>query len=187
MIIVIQGGSGSGKSAYAEEKAVALSKESIARHGPALYYLATMRPFDTEAQKKVERHQQMRLGKGFMTIEQPVCIEAAAGQMKAQATVLLECMSNLVANEMFADSVPSGRGEVAARIINGLSAVAKIVEHVIIVTNNIFEDGIIYDEITKQYMDALALVNREICKMADEVTEVVVGIPLSIRQKEGKQ
>ena len=67
MILVI-GGSGSGKSAYAEKVALECQKEK--RH----FYLATMHVFGEEGQKKVERHKRMRAGKGFVTIEQPTDI-----------------------------------------------------------------------------------------------------------------
>ena len=62
MILVI-GGSGSGKSAYAEKVALECQKEK--RH----FYLATMHVFGEEGQKKVERHKRMRAGKGFVTID----------------------------------------------------------------------------------------------------------------------
>ena len=55
MILVI-GGSGSGKSAYAEKVALECQKEK--RH----FYLATMHVFGEEGQKKVERHKRMRAG-----------------------------------------------------------------------------------------------------------------------------
>lgn len=65
MIALVIGGSGSGKSAYAEQMAV-----KAAGNG-SLYYVATMQVYDEEGKKKVERHQKMRAGKGFLTIEQP--------------------------------------------------------------------------------------------------------------------
>ena len=52
MILVI-GGSGSGKSAYAEKVALECQKEK--RH----FYLATMHVFGEEGQKKVERHRKL--------------------------------------------------------------------------------------------------------------------------------
>lgn len=44
-------------------------------------------------------------GKGFATIEQGTHLEEIS--LPKECTALLECMSNLVANEMF---VPEGRG-----------------------------------------------------------------------------
>ena len=92
MILVI-GGSGSGKSAYAEKVALECQKEK--RH----FYLATMHVFGEEGQKKVERHKRMRAGKGFVTIEQPTDIMQCLPALREAGggVVLLECMSNLAA------------------------------------------------------------------------------------------
>ena len=50
MIALVIGGSGSGKSAYAEQMAV-----NAAGNG-SLYYVATMQVYDEEGKKKVEPH-----------------------------------------------------------------------------------------------------------------------------------
>ena len=63
MLILVTGGSGSGKSAFAEQKAVSLAA------GGELVYLATMQVYGEEGKKKVERHRQLRRGKGCETIE----------------------------------------------------------------------------------------------------------------------
>ena len=64
MITLVTGGSGSGKSAYAES--LLSSCEGIR------YYIATMQIYDAEGEKKVERHRKLRAGKGFLTIESPM-------------------------------------------------------------------------------------------------------------------
>lgn len=171
------GGSGSGKSAYAEQTAIRRSKKA------ALFYLATMQVYDAEGERKVARHRKMREGKGFLTIEQPADIAEAIGKIKAvqpapkEATALLECMSNLVANEMF------GAGEAAAsaaaeKIIREVKQLKEYVSELIIVTNQVSEDGIHYDASTMEYIKALGAVNTGLAAMADTVVEVVVGIPV---------
>lgn len=65
-------------------------------------YIATMYPFDEESKKRVKRHQAMRQGKGFDTLECYTGLVRAA--IPEGSTVLLECMSNLVANEMFQEN-----------------------------------------------------------------------------------
>ena len=59
MMILVLGGSASGKSEYAENVAAALGE------GGKKLYLATMRPFGREAGRRIERHRRMRKGKGF--------------------------------------------------------------------------------------------------------------------------
>ena len=65
MVYLIIGGSGSGKSAYAEqlmERFTGVTEK---------YYLATMQIFDEEGEKRKMKHKAARQGKGFLTIEQP--------------------------------------------------------------------------------------------------------------------
>lgn len=202
MIALVIGGSGSGKSAYAEQMAV-----KAAGNG-SLYYVATMQVYDEEGKKKVERHQKMRAGKGFLTIEQPRKLKEAAkkvatekvsagkvsaGKVAAERVpagkiVLLECMSNFVANEMFSEENLSAVMDEAKikqlshEIISGVTALQDSCDILIIVTNQIFEDGIRYDASTMAYIRLLGDVNRQIAEQAEQVIEVVAGIPIFIKK-----
>lgn len=119
MITLIIGGSGSGKSAYAEEYIISLSGERMK------YYIATMQVYDAEGEAKIQRHRMLRKGKGFSTIEQPADIEKAAEKMKQpEGTALLECISNLTANEMFSGDIPETEERVAQKIVRGVAALS---------------------------------------------------------------
>lgn len=191
MILVI-GGSGSGKSAYAEQRAVE------AGSGSSLFYLATMQIYDAEGEKKVARHRKLREGKGFCTIEQPRDIAEAAGKIReagnlapiaggqeasaSKPVALLECMSNLVANEMFPPGEPQRTADmVAEKITREVRLLQEELQELVIVTNNVFEDGIVYDASTMEYNRALGAVNTGLAAMADTVVEVVVGIPVLLK------
>ena len=180
MTILITGGSGSGKSAYAEDIAVSLAAGADIR---SLYYLATMQVYGEEGRKKVERHRILREGKGFETLEQPVNIEEVLKRMKGgPGIVLLECMSNLAANEMFSPDGVKTAGEVADSVCRGIFMLAEKTEYLIIVTNNVFEDGIGYETATKDYMEALGRINERLALLAQEVTEVVAGLPVKWKE-----
>ena len=60
--MMVTGGSGSGKSEFAESLVTGLAD------GPNLY-IATMFPFDEECHKRIARHREMRKDKGFDTLE----------------------------------------------------------------------------------------------------------------------
>lgn len=180
MIVLIEGGSGSGKSAFAEDRVMQLSDSQ--KH--PLYYLATMKVYDEEGRKKVERHRVLRAGKGFQTVEKPEKIEEAAAEIGEDAVVLLECMSNLVANEMFSGESPRNSADVAETVLRGVRILSEKAKHLVIVTNNVFEDGIGYDETTAAYQEALGRVNEGIAAIASEVTEVVVGITVPVKREE---
>lgn len=187
MVILVLGGSGSGKSAYAETAAGRLAG------GMRKYYLATMQAFDEEGQKKIRRHRKLRSGKGFLTVEQPVHILQAAEQMESgEKTALLECMSNLAANEMFGEPVNGDERfrapeEVSRRILKQVGELQKQLAHFVIVSNNVSEDGILYDEGTMNYLKALGIINQGLAAMADTVVEVVVGIPVVLKGSEGQK
>ena len=198
MIKLVYGGSGSGKSSFAENLAVSTKAERK-------YYVATMQIYDDEGREKVARHRKLRAGKGFVTIEQPVCIGAAAERIKsdvaarqnqheaqpaemlqaaptAKTAVLLECVTNLVANEMFLPENTAGLEEsvVVSHIKSGLEKLFSCANDIIIVSGNVFDDGAEYAESTKKYMRALGAVNAFIASKSDEVYEVIAGIPVKI-------
>lgn len=177
-MILITGGSGSGKSAFAEQLLESLPEISCR------YYLATMKVRDPEAEKKVERHRRIRRGKGFLTIEQPENAGQAARRLEPGSAVLLECMSNLAANEMFGERMRSAR-EVEKKVLSDMDRLRAAAKELIVVTNNVFEDGIAYGEGTAEYQTALARINRALAKEADRVVEVVAGIPVDIKGGKG--
>ena len=170
MMHLITGGSGSGKSAYAEEQVLAA--------GPGKrIYIATMIPYGEEGKQRVERHRKLRAMKQFETEE---CYTGLAELCVPQdSIVLLECMSNLVANEVFEQDGAHERTVDA--VTDGIRRLQEQTKQLFVVTNEIFSDGISYDDQSMRYMEYLGCVNRRIAQMADRVTEVVYGIPLKVK------
>ena len=208
MITLITGGSGSGKSAYAEKYICRVSNENGYKEK---YYIATMQVFDDEGQRKIDRHRRLRAGKGFITIERPRDIQNAVSKLQSESSLktvrsaLLECMSNLVANEMFptvdASGIQAAEAKketlddpenmkdyetaqirrVSKKVLKEVSILSENVAELVIVTNNVFEDGVSYDESTMNYIKAMGIVNRGLAAMAERVVEVVAGIPVAVK------
>ena len=165
MLILVSGGSASGKSEFAEGLVTASGLETRA-------YLATMQVWDAESEGRVERHRRMRAGKGFATVECPVNLAGAV----LPAGCLLEDLSNLTANEFFG---PQGREEAFGRVLSGVERAAEQATLLVVVTNELFSDGMDYDPETLAYLDVLARLNRAVARRADRVYEVVCGIPIA--------
>jgi adenosylcobinamide kinase/adenosylcobinamide-phosphate guanylyltransferase len=213
MIILITGGSGSGKSEFAENLAVKLKSRE-------LLYIATMMPQDRESLQRIARHQEHRRNKGFKTLE---CYTDLLGiKIENSPVVLLECMSNLLANEMYSedglvnknsnakidsvvskdsiaskDSIVSKDGIVnengvvnldtgiliTEEIIKGITHLEQVCEHVIIVSNEVFSDNGSIYEETNRYIRLLGEINCRMAEHADWVYEVVCGIPVCQKGK----
>lgn len=170
MFYYIIGGSGSGKSEYAESCCMKLAAERK-------LYIATMQPFDEESHARIRRHRKMRDGKGFDTLECYTHLEEVS--VYPDTTVLLECMSNLVANEMFSDT--GRKADTAEIILSGICRLKEQARHLVIVSNDVFSDGITYDQETEKYLRVMAKVNAKASQLADAVCEVVHGIAIPVK------
>ena len=170
MLTLVSGGSASGKSEFAESLVVNSGCENR-------WYLATMLPYDEECHRRIARHRQMRAKKGFETLEVPYALQQLELTEPMQSgCALLECMSNLVANEMFRED--GFHPEVSEKITEGVRNLLSQAEHVVIVTNEIFSDGILYEGESEKYKEQLGQINCNLAEMADAVVEVVYGIPV---------
>ncbi|MCI8535900.1 MAG: cobinamide kinase [Hungatella sp.] len=192
MMILVIGGSGSGKSSYAEKIVVCLSRgmipsgENFSDINMKRYYLATMQIFDEEGYQKAERHRKLRSKKEFLTIEQPTQIHRALEEMEPGRKIgLLECISNLTANEMFSDKGNRPQMKVVESIVTSVKQLKEQMTHLVVVTNNVFEDGIFYDEATLEYIRAMGKINQLLAILADQVIEVVAGFPVIIKEQQG--
>lgn len=166
MLALVSGGAASGKSAYAE---------SLAMKSPARVrvYLATMEAWDEEGRARIARHRAMRRGKGFQTVEAPKDLEGVV--LPENCSVLLECLSNLCANECFG---PKGFDGALLRVLAGIRQVYTQCADLVIVTNELFSDGVSYPRETEKYLSILGELNRRLAAQADYVYEVVCGIPI---------
>lgn len=162
MLTFVIGGAGSGKSAFAEAL--------VCRRNGKKLYLATMLPHGAEAMTRIEKHRAQRAGRGFETLERGLDLEHAA--IPAGADILLEDLSNLLANEIFD---PAGGGVDAVR--RGIEHLISESDNLTVVTNEIFSDGADYDAESLRYMRLLAELNREIAARADLAVELVCGLP----------
>ena len=167
MLILVTGGSASGKSAYAESLCLGVSPR---------VYLACMQPFGEEGAARIERHRAMRKDKGFLTVERYT--DLASLSLPPCACVLLEDVGNLAANEMFSKEPPRDPFDA---VIDGIDALMKQCERLVVVTDEIGSDGISYDPATTAYQAALGAINRALSAKADAVIETVAGIPILLK------
>ena len=200
MFIFVSGGTRSGKSEWAERAAVALSSDT-----PRVY-LATAQVSDEDMRRRVARHQAARKDRGFLTLERTRDLSGIFPNIPSDATVLLECLPNWLANEMF-----TGDGSVCdpalleENIFQTALALKERCRHLLIVSDDIFSDGVTYtfdagevppappelhaayispvvgpppppDDLTESYRRLLGRLHVRLAGAADVAVECVAGL-----------
>ncbi len=181
-LILVTGGSGSGKSAWAERTLLARAR------GRAVYLAAMENDGSPEAAARVARHRAMRAEHGreagleFLTIERPVDVGGAA--VRPGDCVLLEDLGNLLANESWPPPgapPPAGVGAERAEehIFSGIRALLERTELLVVVSCDVFAGGTEYGPGTMDYIRTLASLHRRLAALACQTVEVVCGIPIA--------
>ena len=111
----------------------------------------------------------MREGRGFTTVESPSRLRTDV----KDSVVLLECLSNRLANAMFGD-----READPVSLIRGEIELLSRENDVVIVTNEVFSDGQDYERETAEYIRLLGRLNCLLAQAAQLVVESVYGIPV---------
>ena len=166
-IILITGGSRSGKSSYAEQMALALSPEPV--------YVATARIWDEEFRERVRRHQARR-GPQWTNIEEE---KQLSRHDLTGSVVLVDCLTLWATNFFF---------DLGSDVDRALEAVKAEFDRFtaqdatfLVVTNEIGMGGTSDNEIQRKFTDLQGWMNQYVASRADEVILMVSGIPVKIK------
>ena len=176
MITLIIGKSNTGKSALAEKLALETGDDKV-------YYLATMKVMDEAGRERVVKHRKQREGKGFITIEKEKDISGIWEEfdLPEKSTVLLECVANLVSNEMFDNPLFDTEGtdkktfcdSLVMKLAKDIKDVSERTANLLIVTNEYDKDCEGYDDATRLYVNTIHRVNEEIKKFTDKTFDLL--------------
>ena len=180
MLMLVTGGSRSGKSGFALSLA-----EGRPGNAPRTF-LATAQAFDDEMRKRIAAHRAARPA-GWGLVEEPREVPAAlADALRTASTVLVDCVTIWISNLLVADE--SFGEEEAARAARALvEAAGRGPEGscAIVVTNEV-GSGIVPDNaLARRFRDCAGRVNQVIAQAADEVWFMVSGIPVRVKTPPG--
>ncbi|WP_243556958.1 bifunctional adenosylcobinamide kinase/adenosylcobinamide-phosphate guanylyltransferase [Priestia megaterium] len=182
MIIFISGGVRSGKSRAAENMVQTFcTKRAV--------YIATSRQTDNEMKKRIHLHQKERqaANPSWVTIEQSVDLQQILPNLQSDDAVLLDCVTNWLANELFLTEkrwqTKEGKQEVFHHMIKALDKLFAQSQTVVLVSNELFEAGVL-EEPTYSYMHMLGKLHQYIVEKADVAICVEAGLS---RFKKGKE
>ena len=176
-MILVLGGSKSGKTAYAEKRAAELAAERNGR----VVYLASAQAWDEEMKLRIKRHQDSRPA-DWITHEEAIDIpEALLQYSEEDRVVLFDCLTLWLSNllmELGDDFRQEEAEEALERAIERFIKAADQCRCEIIVVSNLVELGLvapsflgrIFQEIAGRSHQRLASVSRE-------VWQVTAGLP----------
>lgn len=183
--IFISGGVRSGKSAFAEKLALHYAKQNK----QTLNYLATSYVEDEEMKNRVIRHQQQRLRSeaAWQTFEIPNYFPENIRQLQIEGVVLLDCLTVLLANELFntvvsEEELVTHSEEVTRRIIDGMMLLKEKASTLIIVSNEIHYE-ISDDLYVRTYQQVLGQLHQTIVQKSDQAYLVEVTFPFLMKGK----
>ncbi len=170
---LILGGARSGKSAYAEKLAIA--------SGLPVTYIATAQVYDAEFGQRVEHHKTRRPAH-WRTIEQPFNLGGTILEVaKAGECVIVDCLTLWLAQCICPDCDRpdnlSWQNERQAL----LDALPQAQGLVLLVSNEVGMGIVPLGEINRQFQDEQGRLNQAIAQLANKVSFVAAGLPLSLK------
>lgn len=172
-IVLITGGARSGKSRYAEERALRL--------GPRRLYLATGEAGDEEMEQRIAEHRKKR-GKNWITVEEPLEVGKALAAHQGQLDcAVVDCMTLWVSNLL----IQRGEDMVKSAVKDLVDKLLHFDFHLLLVANEVGW-GIVPDNaLARQFRDLAGWANRQIASAANEVVLMVAGIPMVVKEAIG--
>lgn len=168
-IILVTGGSRSGKSKHALELAASYNNKA---------FIATAEPTDDEMQARIERHRRER-DPSFHTVEEPVNLEGALKSLPEETEVaILDCITVWLGNLFYREKITDGTCPEIDAFLGILEAPPC---HLILVTNEVGMGVIPADGATRLFRDTAGSINQILAERAHEVIFSVSGIPLRVK------
>ena len=170
-IILITGGARSGKSRYAEQRALAIGNKPL--------YVATAEGLDEEMTQRIAEHRKRR-GANWRTLEAPLeLIEALLAERGKTDCAVVDCLTLWLSNLLIRHDEESA----ASHVRNLIAHLRRLDFPVIVVTNEVGW-GIVPDNpLARKFRDLAGWANQQMAQAADEVILMVAGIPIIAKQE----
>jgi adenosylcobinamide kinase/adenosylcobinamide-phosphate guanylyltransferase len=162
-LILVGGGSRSGKSSFAVELA--------RRRGARLAFVATAQPLDTEMERRIAQHRAER-GAEFTTIEEPFDLAMVIGiESHRFDALVVDCLTLWLSNLLLRDEPDAEERGLAV-----VQAAASAGAPCILVTNEV-GCGIVPDNaLARRFRDLAGRLNQQAAHAAEEVYLLHFGI-----------
>jgi adenosylcobinamide kinase/adenosylcobinamide-phosphate guanylyltransferase len=178
-IILITGGTRSGKSDYAQIRAEQLS-------GPHCF-IATCKAVDQEMIERIKKHQLQRDNQKWTTLEEPLELVRLLRQNPFWGCYLVDCLTLWISNLMHAyaqKGIDCTEDTIAVELEELVHECTLVNGTIIFVTNEIGLGIVPENKLARQFRDIVGYANRILASHADEVILVSCGLPLPLKSKQ---
>ena len=170
-MVFITGGSRSGKSSYAQQRAE--------QHPGTLLYIAPARVEDDEMAARIELHQQVR-GERWQLLEEPLwLVERLTGTAAGHGALLLDCVTLWVTNLFF--YFDEKQGPVLAEVDRFIELAWQLEEPLYLVSNELGSGIVPENRMARRFRDLAGIVNQRLAAAADEAWLLVAGLPVKLK------
>ena len=178
-IVLITGGSRSGKSCHALARGASLPGSRT--------FVATCPRVDAELQERIQRHQEARAAGGWKTVEEERDVAGAIRGASHASVVLVDCLTLWVNNLMYEaeqDGWDLAESDIASACGELVAACRDHPGTVLLVTNEVGFSIIPENPAARRFRDLVGRANQCIADAADEVTLVCCGLPVRLKDPE---
>ena len=176
-IILVIGGTRSGKSYYAQRCGEAL--------GSPRCFVATGRASDKEMLERIEKHRRERSEKQWVTYEEPIDIKRILEVHPNFRTYLIDCLTLWISNLMEQHHKQDRRlheDELVYEINELIDFIENQSGTFIFVSNEVGMGVVPDNKVARLYRDLVGLCNRLVAERAQEVILVSCGVPLHLKR-----
>ena len=165
-IYFIAGGARSGKSRKGEELARTLSGSTKP------IFIATAEAIDEEMTSRIKKHQRDR-GDAFTLVEEPKNLSKALKDLDTEATVLVDCLTLRLSNNMMGEGTDSNLSVIdAAKARKGAT---------IFISNEVGEGIVPMHPVSREFRDLSGMMNQQFAEAADKVYFMKFGIAQELK------
>ncbi len=169
MLELVLGGARSGKSQYAQSRAVDSKK--------AVVFIATATAEDSEMQQRIQLHQQTRPA-DWQTIEEPIKLaNTLHAQQENNTFIIVDCLTLWLSNLLARSE------EICAKETQALLTLLPSMENDVVFVSNEVGMGIVpMGELSRRFVDEAGRLHQHLAQSCQQVTQMIAGIPHVIKQ-----
>lgn len=182
MLHLVLGGARSGKSSFSEKWLLSQLKNA----DQSVTYVATAEALDNEMHQRIQHHQLQREKGKWQLVECPLLLSEFLSEVAENQLVLIDCLTLWLTNQLMAASDnEQDEATITAHLNSEMKSLVSVLnEHpatIVLVANEVGLGVVPMGKESRIFVDHAGWLNQHLAKIADQVTLVTAGLPLTLK------